>query len=335
MKFSLHYTLQSKGSWQSEYRNYLKEVKIAEKLGFSAVYVGEHHFSEDGWSPAPFLALSAAASVTRSVKLGTDIIVLALHNPFEIAEQTAVLDILSSGRAILGVGLGYRPEEFAAFEIDINKKAKIYDEKLQKVKSLLEGQAVKAGSFNLKVYPRPIQKPRPPIWIAAKSEEAVRKAAHRGEAWIMDPVTDIEVLKKRMKVYKEELLKIGKSIKDFPLRREVFISENEEEIEKAKELMLESYKEDYYAWGHLQDSEGREIDPKKVSYEEIKDQVLSRMIIGKPDYAIQEIEKYKKELGATELMIKLSFPGIDHKMRVSAIKTIASKIIPYFNEQTR
>ncbi len=331
MKFSLHYTLQSKGSWEREYIDYLKEVKNAEKLGFSGIYVGEHHFSEDGWSPAPFLALSAAASVTRRVKLGTNIIVLALHNPFEIAEQTAVLDIISSGRAILGVGLGYRPEEYAAFGVDPKQKAKIYDEKLQKVKDLLEGEAVQAGGFRLKVYPRPVQKPRPPIWIAAKSEEAVKKAAYRGEAWIMDPVTDINVLKKRMEVYIKELLKIGKTVKDFPLRREVFISEDEKELEKAKELMLESYKEDYYAWGHLQDSEGREIDPKKVPYEEIKDQVLDRMIIGKPDQAIKEIEKYQKELGATELMIKLSFPGIDHKMRMSAINTISSKVIPYFN----
>jgi alkanesulfonate monooxygenase SsuD/methylene tetrahydromethanopterin reductase-like flavin-dependent oxidoreductase (luciferase family) len=330
VKFSLHYTLQSKGSWEREYRDYLKEVKEAEKLGFSAVYVGEHHFSEDGWSPAPFLALSAAASITKRVKLGTNIIVLALHNPFEIAEQTAVLDVISGGRAILGVGLGYRPEEFVAFGVDIKQRAKVYEEKLKNVKALLEGEAVQVDGFKLRVYPRPVQSPRPPVWIAAKSEEAVRKAARRGDAWIMDPVTDINVLKKRMQAYIEELKKAGKSVRDFPLRREVFISEKDEEIEKAKHLMLESYKEDYYAWGHLQDSYGNEIDPHKVSYDEIKDQVLSRMIIGKPDFAIKEIEKYERELGATELMIKLSFPGIDHQMRMNVIRTIASKVMPHF-----
>ncbi len=333
MKFSLHYTLQSKGQWEKEYKDYLKEVKLAEKLGFSAIYVGEHHFSEDGWSPSPFLALSAAAAVTKKVKLGTNIIVLALHNPFEIAEQTAVLDVISGGRAVLGVGLGYRPEEFAAFGVDIKQRSKIYDEKLSKVKALLEGEAVQADGFSLKVYPRPVQKPRPPVWIAAKSEEAVRKAAHRGDAWIMDPVTDINVLKRRMEAYRDELKKLNKTVTEYPLRREVYISEDENDIEKAKELMLESYKEDYYAWGHLQDSQGNEIDPKKVPYEEIKEQVLSRMIIGKPDYAIGEIERYQKELGATELMIKLSFPGIDHKMRVKSIEVIAKKVIPYFERK--
>ncbi|MGC9208949.1 MAG: LLM class flavin-dependent oxidoreductase [Nitrososphaeria archaeon] len=330
LKFSLHYTLQSRGRWDVVYHDFLKEVRLAERLGFSAVYVGEHHFSEDGWSPAPFLALASASAVSRSLRLGTNIIVLPLHNPFEIAEQTSVLDNISGGRAILGVGLGYRPEEFAAFGRDVKKRAQLYEENLRAVKALLEGQPVKAGEFMLRVYPTPVQRPRPPIWIAAKSEEAVRKAAHRGDAWIMDPVTDLRVLKRRMEAYRDELRKMGKTVSDFPLRREVFISDDEDEIEKARELMLESYREDYYRCGHLQDSEGREIDPNRVSYDEIKQSVLERMIIGRPDEAIGAIEKYVKELGITELMIKLSFPGKDHRMRVHSMRVISEKVMPYF-----
>jgi len=332
VKFSLHYTLQSEGNWADEYRDFLKQSVLAEKLNFSAIYVGEHHFSPDGWSPSPFLPLSAVAAVTSSIRLGTDIVVLPLHNPFEVAEQVSVLDVISNGRSILGVGLGYRKEEYAAFERDIGKKAKIYETNLKSVKSLLEGNGVQAGEFHLSIYPRPVQKPRPPVWIAAKSEEAVVRAAHRGDAWIMDPVTDINVLESRIKIYREELSKIGKSVAEFPLRREVFISENEEELKMASELMLESYRQDYYSWGHLQDRNGREIDPNEVDYSSIKDEVLDRMIVCRPECAIERIEAYRKRLGATELMIKMSFPGITHEMRMNSIRTIAEKVMPYFGQ---
>ena len=122
MKLSLHYTLQSNGRWAEEYKGFLEEALLAERRKFSALYVGEHHFADDGWCPSPFLPLSGAATITRKLRLGTDIIVLPLHNPFEIAEHVAVLDTLSSGRAILGVGLGYRPEEYAAFKSDISRR---------------------------------------------------------------------------------------------------------------------------------------------------------------------------------------------------------------------
>ena len=316
--------------WEEEYSGFLQESVLGERLNYSAVYVGEHHFSKDGWSPAPFLPLSAAAALTSRIRLGTDIVVLPLHNPFEVAEQVSVLDIISRGRAILGVGLGYRKEEYAAFERDIKIRAKLYERNLKAVKDLLEGREVQVNGYSLSVYPRPVQRPRPPIWIAAKSEEAVRKAAHRGDAWIMDPVTDIRVLEQRMRAYREELKRINREVRDFPLRREVFISDDEGELKRAAELMLESYREDYYQWGHLQDRYGREIDPSAVDYSSIKDEVLDRMIVCNPSCAIEKIHEYQKRLGITELMIKMSFPGITHEMRVKSMKLIAERVMPHF-----
>ncbi|MEM0123585.1 MAG: LLM class flavin-dependent oxidoreductase [Conexivisphaerales archaeon] len=331
MKFSLHYTLQSDGKWVDEYRGFLQESSLSEKLNFSAVYVGEHHFSPDGWSPAPFTALSAVAAVTSKIRLGTDIVVLPLHNPFEIAEQASTLDVISNGRMTLGVGLGYRKEEYEAFGKDIKIKAKLYEDNLKLVKQLLEGHQLQVNDYRLAIYPRPVQKPMPPLWIAAKSEEAVAKAAHRGDAWIMDPVTDIRVLERRLKTYRDELEKLGKIVKDFPLRREVFVSDNENELKRAADMMLESYRQDYYQWGHLQDKDGREIDPKDVDYSSIKDDVLERMIVCNPSCAIEKIDIYRKKLGVTELLAKMSFPGIFHEMRVNSIKLIAKKVMPYLS----
>ncbi|MDG7048317.1 MAG: LLM class flavin-dependent oxidoreductase [Nitrososphaerota archaeon] len=329
MKISLHYTLQSDGNWQSTYGDFLDEVKRADGLGLYGVYVGEHHFAKDGWCPAPFLPLSAAASVTRKVMLGTDIIVLPLHNPFSIAEQTAVLDVLSSGRAILGVGLGYRPEEYTAFEKDLTKSGRLLDSNLEKVRSLLEGKEVPADRYVLKIYPTPVQRPRPQIKVGAKSEAAVRRAAHRGDAWIMDPVTGLSLLQSRLAAFQEELSKLGKAPVEIPLRREYYVSKDRSENDRVLQLMLESYRQDYYMWGHLQDEKGRPVDPKVTPYEDIKDFVASNMLVGEPSQLIEKIELYKRKLGITELLVKMSFPGISHEMRMRAIELTAREIIPH------
>ncbi|MDP7981750.1 MAG: LLM class flavin-dependent oxidoreductase [Conexivisphaerales archaeon] len=327
-RISLHYTLQSHGKWSEEYRAFLDEAALADGLGLSGIYVGEHHFSEDGWCPSPFVALGAAAAVTRRLRLVTDIVVLPLHNPFEVAEHVAVLDALSGGRAVLGVGLGYRREEYDAFGASYRRRAEDYDSKLSAVRALLEGKSVRAGGMDLVTYPRPVQRPRPLIWVAAKSELAVRRAAGRGDAWIMDPVTDISVLERRVRAYREEMGRLGKEVRDLPLRREVFVSRSEADLRRAEELMLRSYYEDYYRWGHLQDSEGREVDPREVPFEEIRDQVLSRFLVGTPAQVIEAVDEYRRRLGITELVAKMSFPGITHDMRSSAIELLAREVLP-------
>ncbi len=95
--------------------------------------------------------------------------------------------------------------------------------------------------------------------------------------------------------------------------------------------MLESYGQDYYQWGHLQDNEGREIDPNDVDYKSIREEVLERMIVCNSSYAIEKIDMYRKRLGTTELLIKMSFPGITHEMRVNSMKLIAEKVMPHLS----
>lgn len=332
MKFSLHYTLQSKNSWNSAYQEFLKESILAEELGFYGIYVGEHHFAADGWCPSPIPVLAAAAAVTKQMKLGTDIIVLTLHNPIKVAEDIAVLDNISNGRSILGIGLGYRKEEYAAFSVDFKKKKEIYDDKIKVVKSLLQGEVIKINEFNIRIYPLPTQKPRPPIWLAAKSDEAIKAVLRRGDAWIMDPVTSIHLLEKKVRLFRETAHMLKKHVIDFPLRRECFVSKDKEELKKATESILRSYEEDYYKWGHLMTKEGMPIDPSRVPFNDIKDQLLDEMLIGTPSEVIEKIQVYKKLLGITELLLKIMFPGITHEMRKNSMRTISFEIMPYFKD---
>jgi alkanesulfonate monooxygenase SsuD/methylene tetrahydromethanopterin reductase-like flavin-dependent oxidoreductase (luciferase family) len=340
LKFSLTYGFHSlEGDWASLYENALEQIALAEKYGFDSVFVSEHHFTKDGWFPSSRIACAGIATRTRKIKVGTAIVVLPLDNPIRVAEETALLDIISKGRFILGVGVGNRKEEFEAFGISFNERGSRFEEGVILVKKLLSEPKV---TFNGKYYrikeisimPKPIQKPSPPIWIAAQwSSKAVKRAARLGDAWLPDPITPIKVLKKHMEVYKEELKKFGKDFYKLerPLRREAYISENAEKAwEEVKDGILYLYGENYYRWGALQDEDGKPLTPEKISFDEYVEVLKKRFIIGGPEDFINEVERYKKELEVNNIVLRIQFPKIPHEKVLKAIKLIGEKVIPYF-----
>ncbi len=330
MKFSLFYKFNTIGGWNEEYSDFLGEAVLAEAEGFEGIYVGENHFENEGWCPSPFFPLASLTTITSKIKLGTNIIAIPLHNPIEVAEQISFLDVLSNGRAILGVGLGFKPEEFIAFGRDIKNRIASYEKNLAEVKKLLNGEALEVGPYSLKISPQPVQKPHIPIWIAARTTEAVKKVTKRGgDAWIMDPVTSLTVLQKNLELFKSTIK--NNEVHDFPLRREFFVSKDPEEIRKAEDSIIKSYEREYFRWEHLQDRNGNALGPSVVSYDEIRDEILENMIIGTPSEAIEKIEIYRKKLGITELIIRLSFKGITSQMRMNAIK-ITGELIKELSE---
>lgn len=318
MKVSLFYKFNTIGGWNEEYSDFLGEAVLAETEGFEGIYVGENHFESEGWCPSPFFPLSSLTTITSRIKLGTNIIALPLHNSIEVSEQIAFLDVLSNGRAILGVGLGFKPEEFIAFGRDIKKRKAIYEKNLEEVKKLLSGEAVEAGPYSLKISPQPVQKPRIPIWIAARTPGAVKMVVKRGDAWIMDPVTSLAVLQKNLEIFRSTIA--DRKVTDFPLRREYFISKDASEIKKAEDSIVKSYEREYFRWEHLQDRDGNLVGPSVANYSEIKDEMLDNMIIGTPSQVIEKMDTYRKRLGITELILRMSFKGITSKMRMEAIK---------------
>lgn len=343
MKFSLTYGFHSlTGDWASLYENALEQISLAEKYGFDSVFVSEHHFTKDGWFPSSRIACAGIATRTNKIRVGTGIIVLPLNNPIRVAEEVALLDIISKGRFILGVGVGNRKEEFDAFGVPFNERGSRFEEGIILVKKLLsEPKVTFIGKYyrvkNISIMPKPIQKPLPPIWIAAQwSVKAVKRAARLGDAWLPDPITPIKVLKAHMKVYKEELKIVGKDFYKLerPLRREAYISENAEKAwEEVKEGILYLYGENYYKWGALQDENGEPLTPEKISFNEYVEILKRRFIIGGVDEFINEVEKYEKELEVNNMVLRLQFPNLSHEKILKAIKLIGEKVIPYFKSK--
>jgi probable F420-dependent oxidoreductase len=175
--------------------------RAAEDGGFDAVYVTEHPFPDARWLDTgghhaldPFVALSFAAAVTERIRLQTNLVVLAYRNPFLAAKSIASLDVLSGGRTIVGIGAGYLEGEFRALGVDPARRNELTDESIRAMTAAWAGEEMRYDGEGFtaagnKMLPRPIQTPRPPLWIGGNSRRAMRRVAELADGWIPMPTT--------------------------------------------------------------------------------------------------------------------------------------------------
>jgi alkanesulfonate monooxygenase SsuD/methylene tetrahydromethanopterin reductase-like flavin-dependent oxidoreductase (luciferase family) len=170
------------------YAECLDEIALADELGFDTVWLSEHHFTHDGFLAAPLAALAAIAVRTRRIRLGTSVLVAPLHHPLRIAEDAALVDLLSGGRLVLGIGQGYAEAEFAAFGADRSRRASRTEETVDIVRqALTTGRVTIDGSHfaytDLPVTPSPM---RPvPIPLAGVTAAGLRRAVRLGDGVVV------------------------------------------------------------------------------------------------------------------------------------------------------
>jgi probable F420-dependent oxidoreductase len=232
MKFGLS-PLQAGGDFEDT----IRECERAEAAGFDSVWLGEHHNNRTLY-PAPLVGLAAIASRTRTVRLGTAVLLLPLYWPLAVAEEGAMVDMISSGRLILGVGAGYAPEEFAAFDVSLKERASRLDEAVPLIQRLwTEEKVTHAGRHyrvtSATVYPRPVQRPRPPIWFGGWVDPAVRRAGRLGEAWLGGPSAKLDEVAGCVRLYREARKEAGRdpATGEVALMRYVFVAES---VERAR-----------------------------------------------------------------------------------------------------
>src|SRR5215213_463305 len=192
------------------FRDYIDYNVEAEALGYSSAFVVEHHFTGFGQISASLTLLTWLAARTKTLRLGTAVMVLPWHNPVLLAEQAATIDLLSGGRLEFGVGKGYRHNEFASFCIPIAEADARFEESLALiVKSWTSAERFSHhGQFwdfdDIIVEPPTRQKPHPPIWMAAGNPDSIRKVARRGARLLLDQFASTALTIERFNVYKAE-----------------------------------------------------------------------------------------------------------------------------------
>ncbi len=176
-------------SYDDIYAETIDQVQWAESLGYDSVWLSEHHFAPDGYSPSPVVIAAALAMRTKRMRIGTNVLLMPLYNPVRLAEDCATVDVLSRGRFELGVGLGYRVNEFESYGVPYQERAGRTNEGLEIVRRLWEGETVTfRGKYyqveNARIEPPPTQRPRPPIWIGGLKPSASKRVARYGDGLI-------------------------------------------------------------------------------------------------------------------------------------------------------
>jgi len=172
MKFGLFYLFSDFGAIPQDqvFNEVLEEIEYGEELGFDSVWLPEHHFAVYGMMGNPITMAAAISQRTHRMKIGTAIMVLPFQHPLRVAEDAALVDALSGGRLLLGMGRGYQPPEFHGFGIPQEDSREMFLESFEILKRALSGERfVYHGKFwtidePTEIFPKPIQKPHPPFY---------------------------------------------------------------------------------------------------------------------------------------------------------------------------
>jgi probable F420-dependent oxidoreductase len=316
-----------------KYEELVEQVHLAKKYGFS-IWLGEHHSIGDNWFQ-PLVTLAALASHAKMLTIGTGILILPIHNPVQVAEEVAMLDVLSKGRMVLGVGIGARQEEHELFRVPYKQRAAIMEEEIPLIRRLwTEDRVTHHGRYfhlqNAMVNPKPVQK-NLPIWIGANgdaSERVIDRIARLGDAWLAVQSAPRSLYREKFTYYRRALKKYGKDSLscEFPLLRELYVAEDPATARRDIEpFLMKKYKQ-YYSWGNpnLRAAFKREED---MTFESLLEETI---IVGSPDECITQIEKYEKELGVTQMIFRIQHQGFSHEKTIMAMKTLGEKVIPHF-----
>jgi alkanesulfonate monooxygenase SsuD/methylene tetrahydromethanopterin reductase-like flavin-dependent oxidoreductase (luciferase family) len=311
----------------------LEMVRLARQAGFHHVSASQHYLAApfQYMQPLPVLA-RVAAEAGEGMTLGTGIMLLALQQPVDVAESIATLDVICGGRFIFGVGLGYRDVEFDAFGIPKGGRLSRFVEALEVVKRLWTEESVtfQGKHFRLRdvtLTTRPLQKPRPPIVIAASNDRMVQRVARLGDAWTIAGHATLATLERQVAIYRAALEAAGKPFPPplFRLGKELYIARDmDTALREALPYIATKY-DAYAQWG--QDDVLPTGESFRVPIEQLRQ---DRFIVGDPQYCIEQIELHRQRLGIEHMGFRLHWPGMPHQRVMQAITLLGERVLPHF-----
>jgi alkanesulfonate monooxygenase SsuD/methylene tetrahydromethanopterin reductase-like flavin-dependent oxidoreductase (luciferase family) len=258
------------------------QAELAEQCGYHSFWLPESHFAGSTSVPEPMLLLAAIAARTTTIKLGTTSYLLPIRNALQAAEQVAVLDQLSGGRLILGLGRGYQKNMLDAFDVKPTEKRELLERNLAAMKAAWAGGIVGSEKVGAVMSPLPLQQPHPPIWMAAFGPKALAQAGKMGTPYLASPMESLAQLEKNYQLYNAALDEHGQPRpSEIALMRTVFVSDDKALCElttRGLEQMASSMK-----LGNIT--------------------MEKSWIVGNAEQVTNEIQQYRERLGMNYLIV--------------------------------
>ncbi|HWO41465.1 MAG TPA: LLM class flavin-dependent oxidoreductase [Candidatus Eisenbacteria bacterium] len=308
----------------------IEQVRAADQSGFHGFSMGEHYNIPGLQRLHQVPALARLCAEAKNCEVGTAVTLLGLRHPVTVASELASLDVLNGGRSFVAFGLGYRDEELRAFRLEKSGRFRRFVEGVEIVKRLwVEDHVTFAGrEFHIEdvtVDPKPLQKPRPPIWIAASSDAAVQRAARIGDGWIVGPHSAIEELERQVDLFRSAWTAAGKNGNpEIPIIRETFVAKNRREaVEKARPCLEQLYRSIYVKWKQNEAM----TDPNELRWD-FDRLAKHRFILGSPEECVDQIREYRARLGTNYMLVRFDWtPGLEQDEILASMRLFGSKVI--------
>lgn len=345
MDFGLFFLMQRDEAWSERavYGDALQQMLAAESLGYHSVWIAEHHFNDYGICPAPPVLASFIAARTTTLRLGMGVSLLPLHHPVDLAEELAVLDVVSGGRLEVGIGRGGTLQDYQTFQSDRGDTRLRVEEGVALLRHCWSGRPFDfQGRFHsaerVHVRPAPIQQPHPPLYVAANSEDSVRSAARLGLPTLSSFFVPMNELGKRNQLYRDEALAAGRSVDEIDAlmrqgwgMRVVHVARDRDEAWRASEAPFMGYQRRMAALrsestgGGLPDSFDRSLVQVRPFSEYIDS---GAAFIGTPEDVASGLQKYLDATGLQRVMLLMAIPGLGVDAAMESMRLFSEEVAP-------
>jgi probable F420-dependent oxidoreductase len=333
IRFGLWYDFRNPERWRQPpdrlYREILDQIAWGENNGFDDVWLSEHHFIDDGYLPSILPMAAAIAARTERIRIASGVLLMPFHNPIRLAEDIATVDVISGGRFELGVGIGFKGEEFEGFGVSSKGRGKRTDQSLEILQRALAGETVtfKSEFFdfqNVRVTPAPIQKPHPPIWLGGFTPAALRRAVRFGDGFTV-PGANRDVYDS----YVAGLQKENRPTDNVRFASGfwcLIVSDDPEKTfsEAADHIIYQA--NNYSVW--LSAAGLQPLAPHLNDREDLRKSGLLQVV--DPDTAISMIRNFADAVPLTHFYSWTLPPGLPPRWVQAHLELFASKVIPAF-----
>lgn len=347
MKFGMLHLLENPVG-KTEYQIVHEQMEIlraAEDLGFDSVWPAEHHFSEYGYCVSTALMLAALVPVTRRIRLGTGIVILPFHNPIRVAEEFALLDLMSDGRVDFGIGRGYQPHEFRGYGIDQTQSRTMFQESIEIILQAWTRESVDfVGQHyqvrGVTVRPKPLQRPHPPVWMAALSPESFTQAGRRGFNLLCTPVFGFggRSALENLAAYRQALREAGHDpeSKQIAALVMVYVADSAEQAARDFADPVIWYYRTFakYIAPPAGEPPVKTYEPyvgvrdmaAQVTWEQL--QMAGAVVCGSPNDCVERIRQLQEMLGFTTLLCWTRLGGLDHHKVIRSMELMQRYVMP-------
>jgi alkanesulfonate monooxygenase SsuD/methylene tetrahydromethanopterin reductase-like flavin-dependent oxidoreductase (luciferase family) len=345
MDLGLFFLMQRDEAWdeQAVYDSTLEQMLAAEGLGYHSVWIAEHHFNDYGLCPTPPVLAAYVAARTRTLRVGMGVSLLPLHHPIDLAESLAVLDVVSGGRLDVGIGRGGTLQDYQTFQSERADARARVEEGIALIQQSWSGVPFDFhGRFHsaerVHVRPRPLQRPHPPLFIAANSEDSVRSAARLGLPTLSSFFVPLPELQRRHELYREVAQASGRSLTEIEGleaqswgMRVVHVAPSREEALRAIEAPFMGYQHKMAVLrsdstgGSVPNSFDRSL-LRLRSFEEYL--ATGWTLVGTADDVRDGLQQYLEATGYQRVMLLMALPGLATGLALRSMRLFAEQVAP-------